>query len=205
MTKNTQGTGDSTTGGSGRNPPPRRRGLRAALATAGMVLTVAATAASAETYRDRAVPMVAVRDLDVNRYMGRWYEIARFPNRFEKGCVGVTADYAMLDNGKVSVVNTCRQDTLGGPVRSAKGKARVEAPGQLSVGFVSWLPFARGDYWVLYVDPDYDLAVVGAPKGSTGWILAREPQISTEDRARAEAVLRANGYDIGKLEDVTQR
>ena len=184
-----------------KTPAP---GLRAALTTAVMVLMMAAGAARAEKYRDRTVPMVAVRDLDISRYMGRWYEIARFPNRFEKGCVGVTADYALLDDGKVSVLNSCRQGTLGGPVRSATGKARIKGPGKLSVGFVPWLPFVRGDYWVLYVGPDFDLAVIGAPKGTTGWILARKPQIEPEDRARAEAVLRTNGYDIAKLVGVAQ-
>ncbi|WP_425043638.1 lipocalin family protein [Primorskyibacter sp. S87] len=176
-----------------------RAGLAATLF--GMLL---AFPAAAELYRDRSVPMVSVESLDLSRYLGRWFEIARFPNRFEKNCVGVTADYGMREDGKVSVVNTCRQGTLDGPVKAAEGRATVKAPGQLSVTFVPWLPFARGDYWVLYVDPDYSLAVVGAPKGTTGWILARSPQISQADRDRAEAVLRSNGYDTDKLIEVTQ-
>ena len=87
----------------------------------------------------------------------------------------------------------------------ADGSARVEAPGRLSVTFVPWLPFARGDYWVLHLEPDYSVAVVGAPKGTTGWILARTPQISAAKRARAEQALVKNGYDISRLRDVLQK
>jgi len=75
----------------------------------------------------------------------------------------------------------------------------------LSVNFVPWLPFARGDYWVLYVASDYSLAVVGSPKGTTGWILARTPRISAKERAKAEGVLSKNGYDVRELEDVLQK
>ncbi len=175
-----------------------RRGLVSAIA---FVLAVPAWAAP---YRDRAVEMTTVQELDVQRYLGLWYEIARFPNRFERGCVGVTAEYGLLDNGKISVTNTCREETLDGPVRQAEGIARVEGPGKLSVTFVPWLPFARGDYWVLGLRPDYSVAVIGAPRGTTGWILARRSQISGEDRDWAESVLQQNGYETDKLLDVLQ-
>jgi len=164
-----------------------------------------AAPASAEIYRDRTVPIVADANLDVKRYLGLWYEIARFPNSFEKGCQGVTAEYVLENDGKISVTNTCRVDRPDGRVKTAKGVARVEAPGQLSVTFVPWLPFARGDYWVLYVDKAYSLAVVGAPKGTTGWILARTPTISAAQREAAEIVLKKNGYDAGKLVNVAQQ
>lgn len=156
----------------------------------------------AETYRDRSVEMAPVAALDVERYLGRWYEIARFPNRFEKGCEGVTAEYARREDGRISVLNTCRIGAPDGEVKSAEGQAKVVGPGKLSVTFVPWLPFARGDYWVLYLDAAYTLAVVGAPRGTTGWILARTPSISPEARAAAEDVLRRNGYDPSRLRDV---
>ena len=164
-----------------------------------------APALRAEQYRDRSIPMTVAADLDLSRYLGKWYEIARFPNRFEKGCVGVTAEYAEREGGTIEVINTCRKGTLDGPIEVAKGSARVEAPGRLSVTFVPWLPFARGDYWVLYVAPDYGLAVVGAPKGTTGWILSRTPQITAKQRADADQVLLKNGYDIKMIEDVLQK
>jgi apolipoprotein D and lipocalin family protein len=162
------------------------------------------TQAMAEQYRDRTVPIAAVQQFDLPRYLGVWYEIARFPNRFEKGCVGVTAEYALRDDGRVSVLNTCRQDALDGPVKSIEGTARVQGPGKLSVNFVAWLPFARGDYWVLYVDPDYSLAVVGNPGGSTGWILARTPTIPAAQLETARAVLTRNGYRADALMLVPQ-
>ncbi|NDR58810.1 lipocalin family protein [Aliiruegeria sabulilitoris] len=158
--------------------------------------------AIAESYRDRDVEMAPVKDLDLDRYLGRWYEIARFPNRFEKGCEGVTADYGLRPDGAISVLNTCRMGAPDGEVKTADGRAKVVGPGRLSVTFVPWLPFARGDYWVLYVDEGYNLAVVGAPRGTTGWILARTPSISATARSEAEDVLRKNGYDVSRLKDV---
>lgn len=169
-----------------------------------LICAILAAPVSAKNYRDRSVSMTTVQNLDTERYLGLWFEIARFPNRFEKGCVGVTAEYDLLEDGQISVLNSCRETTLDGPLRQAKGKARIEGPGQLSVTFVPWLPFARGDYWVLGLRPDYSVAVVGAPKGSTGWILAWTAEISDEDKSWAEAVLRQNGYDTSQLNYVLQ-
>lgn len=155
-------------------------------------------------YRDRSIPISAQADLNLQRYLGKWYEIARFPNRFEKGCVGVTAEYSMRDDGKVRVLNTCRQGALDGEVTQAEGQASVVGPGKLSVTFVPWLPFAKGDYWVLYVDKNYSLAVVGEPKGKTGWVLARTPKISKSAYAKALKILEQNGYDTSKIMLVKQ-
>ncbi len=170
-----------------------------------VMATSLAAPATAENYRDLAIPMTVEGGLDLNRYLGKWYEIARFPNRFERGCVGVTAEYALRSDGDIRVLNTCYKGALNAPVTRAQGSARVDAPGRLSVTFVPWLPFVRGDYWVLYVAPDYSLAVVGNPKGTTGWILARSPRISAAERAKAETILSSNGYNISKLEDVLQK
>lgn len=165
----------------------------------GVILLAATALPSAAQYRDRSVPMGVVANLDLERYAGRWFEIARFPNRFERDCVAVTAEYAPLPNGTISVVNTCRKFTFDGEVVVAEGTARIEGPGRLSVNFVAWLPFARGDYWVLDITPDYSVAVVGEPSGNTGWILARTPRISPAALERALATLRRNGYDTDAL------
>jgi apolipoprotein D and lipocalin family protein len=149
-------------------------------------------------YRDQDIRIKSVESLDIARYAGRWYEIARFPNSFEKDCVAVTADYALRPDGKVSVTNTCRKNSFDGPVEVAEGTAEVVAPGQLKVKFVDWLPFA-GDYWVLYVSPDYDLAVVGAPAGTTGWVLARSPNPDPELLDRGYEALRKNGYRTNEM------
>ena len=166
------------------------------LGPAGLALLLSACGGG--DYRDTSVPMKSVSQLDVERYAGTWYEIARFPNSFEEGCAGVTAEYALRDDGRITVVNTCRKGGLDGEVDRAEGIARVAAPGQLKVKFVKWLPF-EGDYWVLDVTEDYDLAVVGTPSGDFGWILARNPQIDAAARDRALEVLRADGYDVERL------
>ena len=160
--------------------------------------------ATADKYRDRSAPIEAVANFQLNRYLGLWYEIARFPNRFERGCVGVTAEYRMRDDGKVAVINTCRQGSLTAEPEVIEGSATVKGPGKLRVNFVSWLPFAAGDYWVLYVDPNYQIAAVGEPKGNTGWVLARTASVSNSALAGALEALRANGYDTNQLVRVPQ-
>ncbi len=150
-------------------------------------------------YRDTSVTMTTVDTLDTKKYLGKWYEIARFPNRFEEGCVGVTAEYGLRDDGKVSVLNTCFKGTLDGPKEQAEGVATVDSAGKLRVTFVPWLSWiASGDYWVLGLQ-DYDIAVVGAPKGTTGWILARTPRLSEAEKDWAMNVLSDNGYDLDQL------
>lgn len=152
-------------------------------------------------YRDRAQPITSVADFDVSAYLGTWYEIARYPVRFQRGCTATTAEYGALDATSITVVNTCRQDTPDGPIRQIRGMAALVAPGQLRVQFDT-VPFVRAPYWVLWVDETYNTAVVGVPNGRAGWILARDPQISASARTVAEAVLTANGYDTSALINV---
>lgn len=159
---------------------------------------------ASDSYRDTDVPMVADESLDVDRYLGLWYEIARFPNRFERDCTGVTAEYGARDDGRISVLNTCRKGSPDGPVETAEGVAEVVGPGRLTVSFVPWLPFAKGDYWVLDVDPAHSVAVVGEPSGKTGWILAREPALDEAEFDKAVSVLQTMGYDTSYLQLVAQ-
>lgn len=175
--------------------------LRALALAAVAALTLSPATAEA-SYRDKSVPLSVVTNLDLDRYLGKWYEIARFPNRFERGCQGVTAEYSMRPDGQIRVLNTCREGSPTGPARTADGVARVEGPGKLSVTFVPWLPFARGDYWVLHLEPDYSLAVVGEPSGKWGWILARSANPPKAALDRAQAAMTRMGYDLSKLEYV---
>jgi apolipoprotein D and lipocalin family protein len=163
-----------------------------------------AACASAE-YRDTSVPIEPVARVDLGRYAGKWYEIARFPNRFEEGCAGVTAEYALRDDGRVDVLNTCRKGGPGGPAETAEGVARATdaSNARLAVKFVEWLPF-EGDYWILHLDDEYQVAAIGNPAGTTGWILARTPEISPEARADAIAALERNGYETERLLEVEQ-
>ena len=166
------------------------------------VLGCAAATARADTYRNRSIDITSINQLDLARYMGRWYEIARYPVWFEEGCHSVTADYHLKSNGRIGVTNSCRQDAVDGPLETADGEAWVTAPGQLKVSFVP-IPFLNrflsGDYWILYLAEDYSLAVIGSPKGSTGWILARQPNISASELDRAHDALAQNGYDLSAL------
>lgn len=178
--------------------------MRLAALAALVIAFFASAPAQAASYRDSSKPMGVVTNLDLERYLGKWFEIARFPNRFERGCAGVTAEYGRNPDGTISVRNTCRKGTLTGPIKVAEGTARVVGPGKLIVNFVRWLPFAKGDYWVLYVDPAYSVAVVGEPSGKTGWILARSPQLAAAAYETAISVLQAAGYDTSRLELVAQ-
>jgi len=140
-----------------------------------MVLGLAGTAAA-----QQGVPTV-IEVVDLSRYMGRWFAIASIPTTFERQCVeGTTADYRLLENGKVEVVNTCF-DARGRESRVV-GRAWVPdagAPGRLKVSFVGFLGLwlFAADYWIVDLDPGYRYAVVGHPTREFGWILSRTPTL----------------------------
>lgn len=143
--------------------------------------------------------------LDVPRYMGTWFEIAKFPNRFQKKCAGGTrAEYSLLDDGMVRVVNRCRLES--GETIDAEGAARQSGPAtspKLEVRFaprwLSFLPFVWGDYWVVDLDEQYRLAAVSEPKREYLWILSRTPTVPAEDYQRLLARLEQKGFDLGRL------
>lgn len=158
-----------------------------------------AACASPPVNRDASVPLTTASSVDLERYLGRWYEIARFENGFEKGCEGVTADYSRRTDGLIRVLNSCRVGAVDGELRTAEGKARIvdgQTNAKLKVSFFG--PF-WGDYWVLWRAEDYSLALVGEPSGRYLWILAREPAIGEAARDAALDRLRALGYDVSKL------
>ena len=181
----------------------RRRGI---VGAAAVVLSLALGGCAGGDYRDTSVPMRTEDHVDLSRYTGLWYEIARFPVWFEKNCTAVTARYASRPDGKLTVVNSCHEGSPGGPLKMAEGIARASGPSnaRLEVSFVPWLPFAWGDYWMLDVNDDYSVAVIGVPSGDAGWILARAPHIPEDQLDRSLAVLRANGYDTSRIEMTTQ-
>lgn len=168
-----------------------------------LVACAALAACAGPSYRDPAATIAAQRDFQPERYLGRWYEIARYPVSFEEGCTATTADYGRIDDETISVLNTCREGAPDGPVEQIAGTAEIVAPGELKVRF-DGVPFVAADYWVLWVDDDYETAVVGVPSGRAGWILARSPAIDAARRAEAEAALVRNGYDPARLHDVPQ-
>ena len=146
----------------------------------------------------------AVRFVDLDRYAGDWFEIARFPNRFQRQCVGdVRATYSRRPDGRLDVVNRCR--TAEGETE-ARGVARIvddRTFAKLKVRFapawLSWLPMVWGDYWIIGLAPDYSWAVVGDPDRNYLWILARTPNLNDASVAAARAAAGDNGFDIGRL------
>ena len=140
-----------------------------------------------------------VQDFDVSRYLGLWYEIGSIPQSFQKGCTGTTAEYSLINENTVRVVNRCFQDSLDGELRVAHGKAKIpdlSVPSKLKVSFF-W-PFS-GAYWVIELGNNYEYAVVGHPSRNYLWVLSRTPQM---DDVQYQEILErqaAKGYDISRV------
>jgi apolipoprotein D and lipocalin family protein len=148
----------------------------------------------------------AVAAVDLARYAGRWYEIGRLPNRFQRRCACcVTASYALEGDGRISVVNECRAGD-GERIRAA-GVARLadrDGPAsKLKVRFaprlLSFLPFVWGDYWVLDLADDYSFALVGEPKRKYLWVLSRTPTLSEERYRALLDAAKSMGYDTDRV------
>ena len=143
--------------------------------------------------------------IDVERYLGTWYEIARYDHFFERDCVGVTATYSRLEGNDLRVINQCVKGTLEGPQKKVSGKAWIpdaKETGKLKVQFF-W-PFS-GHYWILEVAPDYSWALVGDPDRKSCWILSRTPQVDEALYATLTQKLKDRGFEPDKLLRVAQR
>lgn len=143
-------------------------------------------------------PLQVVSHVDLARYVGRWYEIARFPNWFQRNCAESTATYRLNEDGSIAVLNQCRKEP-GRELESAEGTAWVVDPAtnaKLKVQFF-W-PF-RGDYWIIDLGPDYEYAVVGHPSRDYLWILSRTPQMDEAAYNRILQRLRQQDYDVTRL------
>jgi len=151
-------------------------------------------------------PLQLEEKLDVQRYLGRWYELARFQHRFESGLVGVTAEYSLRSDGRIQVVNSGFKHDLNGPSREARGVAWVpdpRTPAALKVRFF-W-PFA-GNYLVFGLDQkDYSWALVGDNSRKYLWFLARTPQITAELFQKMKQIAVSQGYDLANLYIVAQK
>jgi len=149
--------------------------------------------------------LTTVPDVDINKYSGKWYEIARLPNSFEKGLVCVTAEYGLRDDGKISVINAGQKENNIGKVKSIRGKAWVpdkNEPGRLKVQFF-W-PFAGG-YYIFHLDQEnYQYALVGNPSRKFLWILSRKPYIDDSLYQELSEIARKNEFAVEKLNKVRQ-
>ncbi|MCX5781527.1 MAG: lipocalin family protein [Elusimicrobia bacterium] len=146
-----------------------------------------------------------VEYVDINRYIGTWYEIAKYPQRFEKGLVGIIANYSFLPKGKIRVINSGYKADFNGKLKTAKGKAWIadkKTNAKLKVSFF-W-PFT-GNYWIIDLGKDYEYAVIGDPKRKYLWILSRT---SSMDETLYNDILKKiekMGYDLSKLTKTPQK
>ncbi len=154
-------------------------------------------------------PPETVRFVDVNRYMGTWYEIAKYPFFFERGLVGVTAEYALNEDGTVRVINRGFKETFDGELSEIEGRAKIadkETNAKLTVQFG---PFPVGifgsNYWVIMLGIDYEYAVVSSKGRDTLWILSRTPQMKEAVYNDIVAELARRGFDTSKLEIMPQK
>lgn len=164
------------------------------------ILSIFAACASA-----KHAPLQTVSNVDLERYLGKWYEIARFDQSFQKNCTAVTANYSLRKNGTIKVVNTCRKFSPRGKFKKAIGRARVvdkSTNAKLSVQFfLKWLPlpFLSGKYWIIALDDDYQYAMVGDPTRQYLWILSRKPFLENETYQRLVDHAQNQGFDTNKL------
>ena len=158
-----------------------------------------------------AGPVRPIGSLDLDRYAGRWHEVARLPNRFQKRCIaGVTADYELHDGG-LTIVNEC--DTADGRRIRAEGRARLadaaEPGARLEVRFapdlLSFVPFVWVDYWVLDLTDDYGAALVGTPDRGYLWVLSRRPELDEATYDRLVATAARQGFDVTRLQRTSPR
>jgi apolipoprotein D and lipocalin family protein len=142
-------------------------------------------------------PLQTVQKVDINRYLGTWYEIARYEHFFEKDCKNVSANYSMLDEQTIKVVNRCT-NMLTNEKKEAIGRAYAtdDTNSKLKVSF--FRPF-YGDYWVMILDENYDYVVVGAPSREYLWILARKPILDEKIKNEILQKLPTLGFDASKL------
>lgn len=143
-----------------------------------------------------------VKQLDIPRFMGKWYEIARYEHTFEKGMTYVTAEYSLLPDGKIRVIN---RGMKNGKPKEIIGKARqpdpIEYPSRLEVSFFLWF---YADYYILELDKDYQHAIIGSNTDKYLWILSRSPEIPKDTLDKLLTNIRQRGYDLSKLVFVKQ-
>ncbi len=152
----------------------------------------------------KAIDTTTVETLEIEKYLGTWYEIARFPHSFEKGLVGVTASYSMRPDGKIRVLNQGYKGSLEGKLSSAEGKAKIPDPNDPTRLKVSFFLFFYGDYYVLELDEDYQWAMIGSSSPNYFWILSRTPKMDEKVYRMLLDNAKKRGYELGQLIEVEQ-
>lgn len=149
--------------------------------------------------------LATVPSFDVQRHMGKWEEFARFPNKFQEKCAGdSTAEYSSLQDGSIRVINRCRLASgelheVEGAVRQVGGEGSSKLEVSFSPSWLSFIPAVWGDYWVIDIDPNYQMVAIGEPKREYLWIMTRGQPISTATYMGLLSRLMAKGYDTKRL------
>jgi len=168
-----------------------RRGVRLGHWMLGLALVVATAAQAAPTSPEPRKP------IDPNRYLGRWYEIARIPNKLQENCQGATSDWTKGDNGQYNVIQTCHMGSPGGPAKVWKGSGRMIAPAKIRIGF--FFGAVQKDYWVMDRSEDYSWSIMGMADPRYVWIMSRRPVLNPAQKAALVAHAQALGYDTAHL------
>lgn len=151
-------------------------------------------------HSSRTQPLQTVPAVDLERYAGKWYEIASYPQGFQKKCHCTTATYTLSDKGHMVVDNRCNRDSPRGKQSGIKGKAFPEkGSGNAKLKVQFFWPF-KGKYWIIDLASDYSYAVVGHPERKYLWVLSRTPQLPSDVYARILTRLEAQAYDTKKLQ-----
>ncbi|QGY42660.1 lipocalin [Maribellus comscasis] len=167
------------------------------------VLVVLLFISSCQSQNSGTMDYSTVKELDIERYLGTWYEIARYDHRFERDLVGVTATYSKRDDGKIKVVNRGYKNSLDGELDEAVGKAKLtDEPGKLKVSFF-WIFYA--DYYVLELDKNYQWALIGSSNDKYLWILSRTPQLDEQVLINILKKAEQRGYSASELIWVKQK
>lgn len=149
-------------------------------------------------------PLATVEAVDLERYLGKWYEIARLEQKFQKGCINSTAEYGLRDDGDIRVVNRCEMEE-NGKTKEAVGRAWItdkQTNAKLRVQFVLTglkLSFLSGKYWILDLGPEYSTAMIGDPSRKYFWLLSRTPTLDDQVFAALKAKAESLGFDTSKL------
>jgi apolipoprotein D and lipocalin family protein len=150
-------------------------------------------------------PLKVVDKVEIDRYLGKWYEIALLPNSFQEGCHCTTAEYSLIDSTTIRVVNSCREDSADGELSQADGKAFVvEGSNNAKLEVQFFWPF-KGDYWIIALDNEnYNYAMVGNPSREYLWILSRKPDMKEETYNMLVDKAKNKGFDVSKLQITDQ-
>lgn len=147
----------------------------------------------------KQAPLDTVPNVDLKRYAGRWYEISKIPQYFEKGCHCVYAEYTLNPEGYVEVNNACHKGSPSGKLDVAKGKAfPIEGSHNSKLKVQFFWPF-KGDYWILELDPDYRYALVGSPDRKSLWILSRTPTLDSAVYDLMVQQAKSKGFPVERL------